>query len=90
MLTWSTNELADILEVRSTTVRGWVSRGLLKGVKFSNREGLRISSRNLFEFFKTHQQYMDIFTKKLTTQSYIGDKNSQSVMQYLLKAGLLK
>lgn len=90
MLTWSTMELADILEVSPTTVRGWVSKGQLKGAKVCNYEGLKISSRSLFEFFETHQKYRDIFTKKLTTNSYIGDKDSHSVMQYLLKVGLLK
>ena len=90
MLTWSTKELAEIFEVNVVTVRGWVCKGKLKAVKVCNYEGLKISSRNLFEFFETHQKYRDIFTKKLTTNSYIGDKDSHSVMQYLLKVGLLK
>ena len=90
MLTWSTKELAKIFEVSVVTVRGWVRKGYLKGVKVCNYEGLKIGSRSLFEFFETHQNYYDIFTKKLTTNSYIGDKNSRSVMQYLLKVGLLK
>lgn len=90
MLTWSTKELADILEVSPSTVRSWASKGQLRGVKVCNYEGLKISSRDLFNFFETHHCYRDIFTKKLATNSYIGDKNSQSVMQYLLKAGLLK
>lgn len=90
MLTWSTKELAEIFEVSVVTVRGWIHKGYLKGVKVSNYDGLEISSRSLFEFFETHKNYHDIFTKKLTTNSYIGDKDSRSVMQYLLKVGLLK
>lgn len=90
MLTWSTNELADILEVSPSTIKSWVHRGHIKGVKTCNREGLRFSSRNLFEFFKAHQNYYDIFYQKLTTNSCIGEKLSHDVLQYLLKVGLIK
>lgn len=90
MLTWTTKELADILGVKIGTIRGWVSKGKLKAVKVCNYEGLKISNRNLFEFFKANPKYGDIFNQKLTTSSYIGNKDSRSVMQYLLKAGLLK
>ena len=90
MLTWSTKELADILGVHVGTIRGWVNKGKLKAVKVCNYEGLKISSRSLFEFFKANPKYGDIFNQKLTTNSYIGDKDSRSVMQYLLKVGLLK
>lgn len=90
MLTWSTKELAEIFEVSVVTVRGWVRKGYLKGVKVCNYEGLKISSRSLFEFFETHQNYRDVFTKKLTTRSYIGEKDSHYVQLYLSKAGLLK
>ena len=90
MLEWSVKELADIFDMAASTVRGWVCDGKLHAVKYSNRDGLRISARDLFEFFETKPELKDIFMKKLTTNCTIGGKDCHTALQYLLKVGLIK
>ena len=89
MLTWSTNELADIFMMGRTAIRGWIRTGKLRGVKTCNQEGYLVTVDSLFDFFKKYPVYQEIFVFKLNHECTIGNKDSKEVLNYLQKKGYL-
>lgn len=89
MLTWSTEELAEILDVAASTVRKWIQKKQLRAVKACNKEGNRIRESSLIDFLDDHPKYRQIFLHKLTNNGAIGNKDSKEVYNYLLQKGYL-
>ncbi|MBR3585464.1 MAG: helix-turn-helix domain-containing protein [Oscillospiraceae bacterium] len=89
MLTWTTEELADILDVTASAVRGWIQKKWLRAVKTCNWEGNRIRESSLLDFLDDHPKYRQIFLHKLNHNSTIGNRNSKDVYNYLQQKGYL-
>ena len=89
MLTWSLNELSDILDVSPSTIRSWIQLKKIKAVKTCNKEGNVIRDTALFDFLRGHPKYMQIFLYKLMNNSSIGERSSSDVYNYLHRKGYL-
>lgn len=89
MLTWSTEELADILEVTASAIRTWIQKKQLRAVKTCNKEGNRIRESSLLDFLDDHPKYRQIFLNKLNHSSTIGNMDSKEVYNYLQQKGYL-
>ena len=89
MLTWSTEELADILEVTASAIRTWIQKKQLRAVKTCNKEGNRIRESSLLYFLDDHPKYRQIFLHKLNHSSTIGNRDSKEVYNYLQQKGYL-
>jgi len=89
MLTWSTEELADILEVTASAIRTWIQKKQLRAVKTCNKEGNRIRESSLLYFLDDHPKYRQIFLYKLNHSSTIGNRDSKEVYNYLQQKGYL-
>ena len=89
MLVWSTNQIADILDVSPSTVRGWISRKHLHAVKLSNQEGNAVRDASLFDFLHEHPKYLQIFMHKLFAYSTFYGLSSEEVCLYLHRKGYL-
>ncbi len=89
MLTWTTEEVADILEVTPGAVRMWIHKKWLRAVKTSNKDGNRIRETSLLGFMDEHPKYRQIFLHKLHNTATIGGLDSKEVYNYLNKKGYL-
>lgn len=89
MLTWTTEQIADILEVSVRTVRDWIFKKQLHAVKTCNKEGNRIRETSLLDFIDDHPKYRQIFLHKLFNTSTIGGLDAKEVRNYLQKKGYL-
>lgn len=89
MLTLSTNQLADILDVSPSTIRTWIQLKKIRAVKTCNQEGNYIRDSSLFDFLKTHPQYMQKFMHKLFQNSTFCGMDSKEVWHYLQRKGYL-
>ena len=89
MLTWTLNELSDILDVSPSTIRSWIHLKKIRAVKTCNKEGNVIRDAALFNFLDEHPKYMHIFLYKLMNNSSFGEKSSSEVYNYLQRKGYL-
>lgn len=89
MLTWSTNQLADILDVSPSTIRTWIQLKKIRAVKTCNKEGCYIRDSSLFDFLDEHPKYLQIFMHKLFQNSTFCGMDSKEVWHYLQRKGYL-
>lgn len=54
---YTVSQVAYLLAVNEETVRRWVRKGELKGVKESKKKGIRIDPKDLGEFLYTNHKY---------------------------------
>lgn len=89
MLTWTLNELSDILDVSPSTIRSWIQLKKIKAVKTCNKEGNVIRDAALFDFLHEHPKYLQIFMYKLFQNSTFCGMDSKEVLHYLQRKGYL-
>lgn len=52
---YTPNDIANIMGVTERTVRDWVRKGKLKGIRLTDSKGVRISQQDLDKFIEDNQ-----------------------------------